>query len=417
MCVTLRLTPHLFNLGGLFTLLQEQGLLQNELVSLCEEDCREVVWCFVLCPAGDNLVNGNTHESPIRLKLPGSFSGHPEDDIAFSAEDAAEWDKEPETNTLHQETSGNEDLEHGKYLDVGTEDKVPEGSPIKAASLEESSLRADEEQWDSDTVQRDIWAEETGDPDDVGNMPEDWSAEDFAEYESDTYESALQTEHHVDSGFICPDCGKILKSQSLLNVHRKIHTGDKPFCPDCGKSFGHRSSLLRHQSSHCSIRTGKRAINPSSLSSAIGVQHSYKCGICHTSFPGPNELRRHLGSHTGDQRYMCSECGRTFNCNYFLVRHQRTHTGERPFTCPQCNKSFKCSSVLYRHQRTHTGEQPYKCEVCTRGFSQKSSLIIHLRTHTGERPFSCQLCGRSFCSSSALIRHEHSHRQGRNMKG
>ncbi|KAM4606889.1 uncharacterized protein O3C94_023102 [Discoglossus pictus] len=273
---------------------------------------------------------------------------------------------------------------------------------VEGAAMEGNSLYADRERWD-------IHGEDTGNPDDVINVTADWSTKVCLEDES---------EHDINSGFICPECGKTFTSQSLLYFHRTTHYGDRHFCSDCGKTFSHQFSLLRHQNSHCSVPDGKRNSHSGghcsdSLSPPIGV---HKCGICSMSYSSPNKLRRHLGSHTGEHRYMCRECGRTFNSNYFLVRHQRTHTGERPFTCPQCNKSFKCSYVLYRHQRTHTGEQPYKCEVCTRSFSQKTSLIIHLRTHTGERPFCCQLCGRSFCSSSALIRHEQSHRLGRKMR-
>ncbi|KAM8976880.1 LOW QUALITY PROTEIN: uncharacterized protein RCH25_036067 [Pelodytes ibericus] len=241
----------------------------------------------------------------------------------------------------------------------------------------------------------------------VQHSPDDFSVD----WIGDTCDAVLPTDKDTDSGFICPECGLVFTSQPLLCTHRKTHTTDRPFCLDCGKTFGHRSSLLRHQNSHCSVRTGKRSVNLShSSTTALDAPHQHKCGICHMDFTGPNELRRHLGSHTGDRRYTCRECERTFSCNYFLVRHQRTHSGERPFICPQCDKSFKCSSVLYRHQRTHSGEQPFKCEVCAKAFSQKTSLIIHLRTHTGERPYSCAVCGRSFCSSSALIRHEQSHR-------
>ncbi|XP_053561658.1 zinc finger protein 25 [Bombina bombina] len=220
----------------------------------------------------------------------------------------------------------------------------------------------------------------------------------------------------TDVGVVCPDCGKDFKSQSLLTVHQRMHTGKKPFsCTDCGNNFGHRSTLIRHRAFHCSARKQLTRSNPDVVTSAPA--RYYKCGVCWESFPSPNELKKHLASHTREQRYTCRDCGRTFSCNFYLVRHQRSHTGERPFVCPQCNKSFSCSSVLYRHQRTHSGEQPFKCEVCTKGFSQKTSLIIHLRTHTGERPFSCQLCDRSFCSSSALVRHERSHRRKGNWAG
>ncbi|XP_066444635.1 zinc finger protein 11-like isoform X2 [Eleutherodactylus coqui] len=178
-----------------------------------------------------------------------------------------------------------------------------------------------------------------------------------------------------------------------------------------GTSEGQRSQGLAHRlllASHADLLCNAK-IREISNNYSLDSRPSYKCGICQVTCQDSGEMKRHLKSHGGEQRYMCHQCGRTFTSNFYLVRHQRTHTGERPFTCQQCHKSFKCSSVLLRHQRIHSPDQPYQCEVCTKGFSQKSSLIIHLRTHTGERPFSCWICGRSFCSRSALLRHEHNH--------
>ncbi|XP_053312156.1 zinc finger protein 850-like [Spea bombifrons] len=239
----------------------------------------------------------------------------------------------------------------------------------------------------------------------------------MADGPEDEQHSGLQdtvaADHGQDCGFICPDCGKYFTSQPLLAEHRALHAaGPRPICSDCGKSFGRRSSLRRHRTSHC--RLGKYRRLTGTGFSPLSAQNVYKCGVCHIDFSCSNDLKKHLGSHSGERRYACRECSRTFSCNYLLVRHQRTHSGERPFACPQCNKSFKCSSVLHRHQRTHSAEQPFQCDVCAKGFSQKNSLVIHLRTHTGERPFSCTLCGRGFCSSSALVRHEHAHRMACN---
>ncbi|KAM4796281.1 uncharacterized protein WCC33_001434 [Rhinophrynus dorsalis] len=351
-------------------------------------------------------LNGDIEESSIKVTIPGSFSEYPAD-ISFTAEDEAEWEQaQQETPSLQEEEPGSNatglERDAGSLVaDLGTEVSPQVGGAIEGTVADEHSLCVDGAQWD--TGQEGDLEEDKINPD--HNLTEDWSTAAF--------ESAFHTEQDLNSGFICPECGKIFISQSLLSAHHSVHTGDRPFCQDCGKTFGQRSSLLRHQNFHCSVRTGKRGIAASLVPSVMSAHPNHKCGICHFTFPGPNELRRHLGSHTGAQRYMCGECGRLFNCNYFLVRHQRTHTGERPFICPYCNKSFKCSSVLSRHQRTHTGDQPYQCEVCMRRFSQKTSLIIHLRTHTGERPFSCRLCERSFCSSSALIRHEQNHGLGR----
>ncbi|XP_053561657.1 zinc finger protein 436-like [Bombina bombina] len=200
-------------------------------------------------------------------------------------------------------------------------------------------------------------------------------------------ESRLQSEH-IGGGIICPDCGKTFQSQHLFTKHQRTHSGKRLFtCSACGKRFGHHSSLFRHRKSHCHPKTQNLLTSPFGFS--LTEMQLYKCGICNEIFPGTKELRKHLTSHTGEQRYICKDCGRLFSCNYFLVRHQRTHTGE----------------------------QPYQCKVCQRAFSQKTSLVIHLRIHTGDRPYPCQLCDRKFCSRSSMVRHHRSHKEQRSRTG
>ncbi|KFW60638.1 Zinc finger and SCAN domain-containing protein 29, partial [Pygoscelis adeliae] len=46
----------------------------------------------------------------------------------------------------------------------------------------------------------------------------------------------------------CPDCGKSFARQQYLLMHRRVHTGERPYgCRDCGKSFRKSSDLVRHK--------------------------------------------------------------------------------------------------------------------------------------------------------------------------
>jgi len=49
------------------------------------------------------------------------------------------------------------------------------------------------------------------------------------------------------SKYKCSDCGKCCQNNLALTVHRRTHSGEKPFeCSDCGKQFTMAGSLVKH---------------------------------------------------------------------------------------------------------------------------------------------------------------------------
>ncbi|XP_061469507.1 zinc finger protein with KRAB and SCAN domains 7-like [Rhineura floridana] len=333
-----------------------------------------------------------------------------------------EWSLlDPDQRALHREV-----MEENWRMVASLEEQDSAGPRASKEPLA-TQAGSSEEFWER-TVQKALGGErrDEGDPNRV-SLQRARRKEPSASQGGDVCEiSAKEKQDKEKERIPCPLCGKRFKWKSSLDVHRKRHTGEKPFkCLECGKSFSRSSSVTSHQKIHTGekpyecLECGKSFIRRDSLISHQRIhtgEKPYKCLECGRRFNRKGSLIFHQRIHARDKPYKCLECGKSYCRNSSLISHQRIHTGEKPYQCLECGQSFREKKSLTAHQGSHTGEKPFKCLDCGQSFNSKGNLNLHQRIHTGEKPFKCLECGKSFIRKGALSSHQSVHTEEKPFK-
>ena len=215
--------------------------------------------------------------------------------------------------------------------------------------------------------QRSGLEEETRMPNSKGKNNKKRKKKRQSQTETNFSDTSCEIQREDKKRYQCHVCGKCLKSSSAVNVHQRIHTGEKPFA----------------------------------------------CTICNKSFSVKESLNRHIRTHTGEKPYVCSFCGESFGQAASLKRHMGRHTGNYPFKCHMCDKRYIQHSDLISHLRSHEGlkrEKMWICEVCGSGFVSTRNLIRHVKwVHIADKPFVCDVCGKGFIELAKLSAHQRYH--------
>ncbi|XP_069387003.1 zinc finger protein Aiolos-like isoform X4 [Paralichthys olivaceus] len=218
-------------------------------------------------------------------------------------------------------TEAEEMEDNEQYLKTEKERQIVPKEEAEGASEDGMEDGLDEERTeDEDDEERDGDGDEEGD---TLNEPQDLSLVDYSRYDSATLQDAHAAAEAAEGTCVPGDMGPRIQTTGKLN------------CDICGLSCVSINVLLVHKRSH----TGERP---------------FHCSQCGASFTQKGNLLRHIKLHSGEKPFKCPMCSYACRRRDALSGHLRTHSVEKPFKCNHCSRSYKQRSSLEEHrERCH----------------------------------------------------------------
>ncbi|XP_066960988.1 ras-responsive element-binding protein 1 isoform X2 [Macrobrachium rosenbergii] len=263
--------------------------------------------------------------------------------------------------------------------------------------------------------------------------------------------------------YCCGICKKQLSSNSSLDRHMLVHSGERPFrCHICGTHFTTNGNMHRHIRGHyrngggggSGVGTGsdtgesdlgseegvscprKRSLEEENTVSAKSVrlntieveEEELTCPACGVEQPGQHALEQHVETIHPEYQVACNKCQVGFkNYRGLHLHNSMVHpmSSSSPpqldltltdFSSPKFPLIAKeiCENSSRQHDMSgEEGQGLHRCHLCNITFPCAEAWLMHMREHTASSaaspPFRCPRCVMRFSNLAEFAQHQQRH--------
>ena len=253
-----------------------------------------------------------------------------------------------------------------------------------------------------------------------------------------------ETSSNHEAGFQCDFCRKLFAKKHKMQIHRRMHTGEKPFpCHVCGKAFSRKDHMLKHINVHYKYRTQGEVQSSKSLDLETDNGHGNAPALSQPKLPlssilsgvsimqqEQSELQTKLAALLAlskaqeiQKNIVDATQWQNSSVNFpksFVVEGEPVHElnsfnscvdgilkddkGGSNLPALKCLPSFMKSGSLLGGC---VSGGLFKCSDCDQSFDKGNDFLLHYRIHKrhGNSKFTCIICGIEVWTRSKFEQH------------